>query len=93
MMRKLVPAVAAFLATGCSTIPATPPAPPVAASPVEVQILAFNDFHGNIETPPPVEVTDADGTKRKIVSGGAAHLAAALAGLRVGHPNTVTVSE
>ena len=92
MMRKLVPAVAAFLATGCSTVPATRPTPPVAVRPVEVQILAFNDFHGNIETPPPVEVTEADGTKHKIVSGGAAHLAAALAGLRIGHPNTVTVS-
>ena len=92
MLRKLVPAVAAFLAAGCSTLPATRPSPPVAASPVEVQILAFNDFHGNIETPSPVEVTEPDGSKHAIVSGGAAHLAAALAGLRVGHPNTVTVS-
>jgi 5'-nucleotidase len=60
--------------------------------PVEVQILAFNDFHGNIETPPPVEVTEADGTKHKIATGGVAHLAAALAGLRAGHANTITVS-
>ncbi len=92
MMRKLVSAVAAFLAAGCSTVPISPPAPTVAASPVEVQILAFNDFHGNIETPPPVEVTGVDGIKRKIVTGGAAHLAAALNQLRVGHANTVTVS-
>jgi len=68
-----------------------PPAPaPVA--PIEVQILAFNDFHGNIETPAPVEVTDPDGIKRKITTGGAAHLAALLTKLRTGHPNTVTVS-
>jgi len=92
MMRKLVPAVAAFLAAGCSTVPVSPPAPTVAAGPVEVQVLAFNDFHGNIETPPPVEVTGADGIKRKIITGGAAHLAAALNQLRVGHANTVTVS-
>jgi len=92
MMRKLVPAGAAFLAAGCSNIPTTRPMPPVAAGPVEVQILAFNDFHGNIETPPPVEVTAADGTKRKVVTGGAAHLAAALTQLRAGHANTVTVS-
>ena len=26
-------------------------AAPVAAAPIEVQILAINDFHGNIETP------------------------------------------
>ena len=63
-----------------------------AAGPIEVQILAFNDFHGNLETPPPVEVTEADGSKRKIVTGGAANLAAALAQARVGHPYTVTVS-
>ena len=86
MIRKLVTVAAAFLAAACTTIPREP------AVPVEVQILAFNDFHGNIEPPPPVEVTEADGTRRKIATGGAAHLAAALAGLRVGHPNTVTVS-
>src|SRR5579884_2276493 len=63
-----------------------------AAVPVEIQILAFNDFHGNIETPPPVDVWDHDGTKQRIQTGGAAHLAAALAGLRVGHANTITVS-
>ena len=87
MMRKLFAASAAFLAAACTTIPQRQ-----AAVPVEVQILAFNDFHGNLETPPPVVVTEADGTKHKIVSGGAAHLAAALSGLRAGHPNTVTVS-
>lgn len=87
MVRKLVIAAAAFLAAGCTTVPAQQPAPPT-----EVQILAFNDFHGNIETPPAIEVTEADGTRHKIVTGGAAHLAAALAGLRSGHPNTITVS-
>lgn len=63
-----------------------------AAAPVEVQILAFNDFHGNIETPPPVEIRKADGSSQTIVSGGASHLSAVLAGLRSGHPNTITVS-
>ena len=96
MIRKFVSAAAAFLAAGCASVPpsppAPPPAPPVAAGPLEVQILAFNDFHGNIETPPPVEVTEADWTKHKIVTGGAAHLAAALTKLRTGHANTVTVS-
>ena len=87
MMRKLLAASAAFLAAACTTVPQRQ-----AAAPVEVQILAFNDFHGNLETPPPVDVTEADGTKYRIVSGGAAHLAAALASLRAGHSNTVTVS-
>src|SRR6185369_7701395 len=87
MMRKLFAASAAFLAAACATVPQRQ-----ATAPAEVQILALNDFHGNLETPPPVDVTEADGTKHKIVSGGAAHLAAALASLRVGHANTVTVS-
>ena len=91
MIRKLA-AVLAALALGACATPATPPAAPVAQAPIEVQILALNDFHGNIQTPPPVEVTEPDGTKRKIVTGGVAHLAAALTSLRAGHPNTVTVS-
>ncbi len=87
MLRKSV--VAALLAlAGCTTRPiAIAPAPPV-----EVQILAFNDFHGNLEPPSPVDVTEADGTKRKLHTGGVANLAGALTQLRAGHPNTVTVS-
>ena len=85
-------ALLSFLAlAGCATAP-TPTRLATPERPIEVQILAFNDFHGNIETPPAVEVTEANGIKRKIVSGGAAHLAAALAAARMGHPNTVTVS-
>ena len=87
MMRRLVAIIATLGAAACTTV-----TPRDAAPPIEVQILAFNDFHGNLETPPPVEIADPDGTRRKIVSGGAAHLASALAGLRAGHPNTVTVS-
>lgn len=88
MKRRSFAALAAIALTGCAAriAPSSRPAP------VEVQILAFNDFHGNLETPSPVEVTEADGSKHKIVTGGAAHLAAALAGLRAGHAQTVTVS-
>ncbi len=85
MIRKSV--VFALLAlAGCASLPVAPPAP------VEVQILAFNDFHGNLEAPPPVEVTEPDGARRKIQTGGVANLAGALSELRRGHPNTVTVS-
>ena len=90
MIRRLSTALAA-LALGACAAQVTPP-PPVARAPMEVQILAFNDFHGNLETPAAVELTEADGSKRKVVTGGAAHLAAALAGLRIGHANTITVS-
>ena len=90
MLRKLAAGWAALWLSACAAQPHVSAVAP--AQPVEVQILAFNDFHGNLETPPPVEVTEADGTKHKIVTGGASHLAAALAGLRSGQPNTVTVS-
>lgn len=90
MIRRIAAAIAALTLGACAHV--APIVPQLGRAPVEVQVLAFNDFHGNLETPAPVEVTEADGTKHKIVSGGAAHLAAALAGLRAGHANTVTVS-
>jgi 5'-nucleotidase len=87
MFRKSV-VVALLALAGCATRPVAV-AP---AAPVEVQILAFNDFHGNLEPPAPVEVTEPDGSTRKIQTGGVANLAAALTQLRTGHANTVTVS-
>src|SRR5947209_4116667 len=91
MIRRVAAALAALTLAGCAAQVA-PPARIAQRAPVEVQILAFNDFHGNLQVPDPVEVTEADGTKHKIATGGAAHLAAALAGLRAGHANTITVS-
>ena len=89
-MRWKLTALSVLALSGCTTVPRTPPT--AVRAPVEIQILAFNDFHGNLETPPPVEVTQADGLKAKIETGGAAHLAAALAQARAGRANTVTVS-
>ncbi|MEO7787400.1 MAG: bifunctional metallophosphatase/5'-nucleotidase [Sphingomicrobium sp.] len=63
---------------------------PATHAPIEVQILAFNDFHGNLETPVPVEITGSDGVARTITTGGVAHLAAALAARR--HGASITVS-
>jgi 5'-nucleotidase len=58
-----------------------------------VQILAINDFHGNIETPPePVAITQPDDTILKARVGGAAQLASALERARQGHPNSITVA-
>ena len=88
-LRKLAFLPLALLAA-CTGTP--PPAAPVVQAPIEVQILAFNDFHGNLETPVAVEVAEADGSKRKIVTGGAANLAGALAQARTAHPYSVTVS-
>jgi len=79
-----------LLLTSMATLSACASIPRGASGPVEVQVLAFNDFHGNLETPPPIEVTEADGTKTMITSGGAAHLAVAIKRLR--QPHSVTVS-
>src|SRR5689334_20611826 len=91
MIRKLAAAITAFTLGACAAHVA-PPAPLAPHVPVEVQILAFNDLHGNLQVPDPVEVTEPDRSKHKIATGGVAHLAATLAGLRAGHANTITVS-
>ena len=77
-MRRLALFAFALPLAACATQPrpvdmspkGAPPPPPF-----EVQILAFNDFHGNLEVPAPVEITEADGSKVKVTTGGAAHLA------------------
>ena len=61
-----------FLAA-CATTPRQV-AQPVPQGPVEVQILAINDFHGNLE-PPKLTVPAANGA---VPAGGVAYLASAL---------------
>ena len=60
------------------------------AAPIDVGILAINDFHGNLQ-PPHLAITAPDGTT-PVPAGGAAYLASAIASLRRAHPNAITVS-
>lgn len=53
------------------------------AAPVTVKVLAFNDFHGNLQSP---------GAFSGVPSGGADALAAHIAALEATNPNTVVVS-
>ncbi|HEX6217877.1 MAG TPA: bifunctional metallophosphatase/5'-nucleotidase, partial [Sphingomicrobium sp.] len=83
----------------CATVPPAPPPPPSPPPtvppppPIEVQILAINDFHGNLEPPKlSIEATAADGSKVRVPAGGVAHLATAARSLREGHPHSMTVS-
>ena len=71
------------LLAACSATP-----PPVAGpvAPREVQILAINDFHGNLE-PPGLAY---DGAKGPVPTGGAAYLATALKEVRT--PASITVA-
>ena len=78
---------ACSLLAGCTTVPRT------ASAPVEVQILAINDFHGNLEPPRnAIEVTLGDGSVAKVPAGGVAYLAGAAKALREGQKRSVTVS-
>src|SRR5688572_11526378 len=75
---------------GCATVPRQVSAP---AGPVEVQILAINDFHGNLEPPKIAIETPAPGPGAvKVPAGGVAFLAGAAKAMRAGHPHSVTVS-
>jgi 5'-nucleotidase len=86
MKRILIVAPLAFVAA-CATTPRQ------AASPVEVQVLAINDFHGNLETPEgTIPITGEDGRDTFSRVGGAAQLAATLSALRSGHANSITVA-
>jgi 5'-nucleotidase len=80
-MRRLLLAALLF---GCA---GSPPAP-VSSAPVHLQLLAFNDFHGNLE-PPSSTVRLADGT---VPAGGASWLSAHVAHLRAQEPNTLVVA-
>jgi len=86
-------AAVAFLFAGCATNRPAAVTPAVAAAPVEVQILAINDFHGNLEPPKyGVEATAPDEAKVRVPAGGVAHLATAAKTLRAGHPYSITVA-
>lgn len=90
--------VAAVALTSLAIAPAVaagkPPAPPAGKPPlimtqseVEVQILALNDFHGNLEPP-----TGSSGRVGAINAGGAEYLASHVKALEATNRNTVVVS-
>jgi 5'-nucleotidase len=60
---------------------------------VEVQLLAFNDYHGHLESTTPGTVTTSLGPPAVTVpAGGAEYLSTTLALLREGHRNSLTVA-
>ncbi|MGY4922500.1 bifunctional metallophosphatase/5'-nucleotidase [Streptomyces sp. 900105755] len=62
----------------------------------DVQLLSFNDLHGNLEPPAGssgrVTETQADGTTKTIDAGGVEYLATHLRQARKGHPYSVTAA-
>jgi 5'-nucleotidase len=65
------------------------------SAPVDLRILAINDFHGNLRPPPGgIAIADPDdkSKKRAVPAGGVEHMATVVAQLRQGHPNTIFVA-
>ena len=68
---------------------------PRPAAPVDLRILAINDFHGNLRPPPGgIRIADPDDKTKKIAvpAGGAEHMATLVKQLREGHKNTIFVA-
>jgi 5'-nucleotidase len=74
---------------------ATLPAAAQTAAPVELRILAINDFHGNLRPPPGgIRINDPEDRTKKVMvaAGGAEYMATLVKQLREGHKNTIFVA-
>ncbi|WP_409189853.1 bifunctional metallophosphatase/5'-nucleotidase [Bradyrhizobium sp. RDM4] len=71
------------------------PASAQTAAPVELRILAINDFHGNLRPPPGgIRIDDPEDKARKVMvaAGGAEYMATLVKQLRDGRKNTIFVA-
>ena len=92
-MRQIPVRAAAALTLACTLAFAHPASADNA--PVELRILAINDFHGNLKPPPGgIRITDPSDTAKKITvpAGGAETMASLVRELRAGHKNTIFVA-
>ncbi len=90
MIRRLSAAVAAVFVCACATQQL--PQPPAPTAPVEVQILALNDFHGNLEpSQGPIKFELPNGQTASAPLGGAAAIGIELAKMRANR-NSITVA-
>ena len=83
-----------ILATGVLLLAFAPPVPAQTA-PVDLRILAINDFHGNLRPPPGgIQIADPDDRSKKIMvpAGGSEAMATLVRQLREGHQNTIFVA-
>jgi 5'-nucleotidase len=91
MTRPVLPVLAALLALWCLAASSAAETAP----PVEVRILAINDFHGNLRPPTGgIRISDPDDKTKKIVvpAGGAEYMATLVKQLRTSHTNTIFVA-
>lgn len=92
-MRRITGAalVASLALAGCARTPA-PGGSSTVAAPVTVKLIAFNDFHGNLNPPGSYDAPDGKGGTVKVPVGGAAWFASAVAALKAQNPNHLVVS-
>jgi len=86
MLKSLIRCSLLFLTVACTR---------PEAGPVQLRILSFNDFHGNIQAadPSPGRLPiPVNGKTEMLETGGAAYLATLIAQEKSGHPNTIVVS-
>jgi 5'-nucleotidase len=93
LIRKLL---CPFIAAGMLAVLAGPASRAIAeGAPVEVRILAINDFHGYVRpSPGGIRIADPNDNTKKIVvpAGGAETMATLVKQLREGHQNTIFVA-
>lgn len=87
-MKTMIFVAAALMLAGCTSQRLAGP-----ETPLTVRIIAFNDFHGNLELPGrPIEVQGPDGSAVKVNAGGAAYLATAVQRLKAQAAHSVVVA-
>jgi 5'-nucleotidase len=90
MIRLFTPALLLTLGA-CASVAQTRTELPTPTSAAKIQILALNDFHGNLEPAGTTTYSDA-GQRQQDELGGAARIGAALAALREGQDHSITVA-
>lgn len=89
MRFPFIPILTVALTIGIAS-PASSQAPPV-----ELRILAINDFHGNLRPPPGgIRINDPEDKTKKVMvaAGGAEYMATLVKQLREGHRNNIFVA-
>jgi 5'-nucleotidase len=91
MNRPILPTLAVLLALSCPASRSAAETP----APVDLRILAINDFHGNLQPPMGgIRIADPDDKTKKIgvPAGGAEHMATLVKELRAGASNNIFVA-
>jgi 5'-nucleotidase len=93
-MKRILSLALAILVSACATPQVSRQTTgPADSGPVEVGLIAINDFHGALE-PPKAAVSTPDGKGGTLIvpAGGAAWLASAVDSIKARHENTVVVA-